>query len=124
VVAAVAELVLPEVAEHLILLVPLVAQVYQHFLGILDYQHLMELQDQQQVVGLLVVVEVVQTQHHPQQDHLVVLEAEELGDTKTQEMLEKELLGQLTLVVVAVDVVEIYGQVVLIMVGEVLVDLV
>jgi hypothetical protein len=84
----------------------------------------MELQVQQQVAGLLVEAEEELIHPHLQQDHLVVLVVEELVVIKIPEMLEKELLDQPTLVVVAVDVGEIYTQDPQTMDGEDLADLV
>jgi hypothetical protein len=53
------------------------------------------------------VVEEELIHPHLQQDQLAVLVVEELVVIKIQEMQEKELLEQPTLVVVAVDVEEI-----------------
>jgi siroheme synthase (precorrin-2 oxidase/ferrochelatase) len=64
----------------------------------------MELQAQLQAAGLLVVVEEELIHPHLQQDQLAGLVVEELVVIKIQEMQEKELLEQPTLVVVAVDV--------------------
>jgi hypothetical protein len=98
-----------EVVEHLLpmLLELLVGLVCQDLLLILEYLQLMELQAQLQAAGLLVVVEEELIHPHLQQDQLAGLVVEELVVMKIQEMQEKELLEQPTLVAAAVDVEEI-----------------
>jgi hypothetical protein len=123
---AVAVLGPSEVVEHLLpmLLELLVVLVCQHSLVIQEFQHLMAHQDQQQVAGLQVEAEEELIQLHLQQDHQAELVVEELVVIKIPEMLEKELQEQLIRAAAAVDVEETSIQVLQIMDGEDLADLV